>query len=40
MAAIVVAGVLAVTTLLTWVAGLLAGANPSLVVLARGTANV
>jgi ABC-2 type transport system permease protein len=40
VAGLVVAGVLAVTTLLTWVAGLLAGADPSLVVLARGTANV
>ena len=40
VAAIVVAGVLAVTTAVTWVAAGLVGADPSLVVLARGMANV
>ena len=40
VAAIVVAGVLAVTTAATWVAATFVGADPSLVVLARGMANV
>jgi ABC-2 type transport system permease protein len=40
VAAIVVAVVLAVTTLMTWIAALLAGTDASLAVLARGTANV
>ena len=40
VAAIVVAGVLAVTTAVTWLAAILVGADPSLVVLARGVANV
>ena len=40
VAAAVVAAVLAIVTALTWLAGLVAGADPSLVVLARGMANV
>jgi ABC-2 type transport system permease protein len=40
VAAVVVAAVLAVTTLLTWIAGTAADADPSLVVLTRGMANV
>jgi ABC-2 type transport system permease protein len=40
VAAFVVAAVLAVMTLVTWIAGVLAGTDLSLVVLARGTANV
>jgi ABC-2 type transport system permease protein len=40
VAALVVAAVLVVITLMTWVAGVLAGADPSLAVLGRGMANV
>jgi beta-exotoxin I transport system permease protein len=40
VAAIAVAAVLAVTTALTWVVGTATGADPSLVVLTRGMANV
>lgn len=40
VAAIVVAVVLAVTTLLTWIVAVLAGTDASLTVLARGAANV
>src|SRR5688500_18638456 len=40
VAAIAVAGVLAVPTAVTWLAATLVGADPSLVVLARGMANV
>jgi ABC-2 type transport system permease protein len=40
VAAIVVAAVLVVVTAMTWVAGSLVGAAPSLVVLGRGMANV
>ena len=40
VAAIVVALVLAVTTLLTWIVAFLVGADASLAVLGRGTANV
>ena len=40
VSAIVVAEVLAVITALTWVAGWIAGADPSLAVLGRGFANV
>jgi len=40
VAGIVIAIVLAVTTLLTWVVGVATGSDPSLAVLARGTANV
>jgi ABC-2 type transport system permease protein len=40
VAAIVVAEVLAVITALTWIAGLGVGADPSLLVLGRGMANV
>lgn len=38
--ALVVAEVLAVATLMTWLAGTLAGADPSLAILGRGMANV
>jgi len=38
--AIVVAATLAVMTLMTWVAGIVAGADPSLLILGRGAANV
>jgi ABC-2 type transport system permease protein len=40
VAGIVTAAVLAVTTLLTWIAGIAAGSDPSLAVLARGMGNV
>ena len=40
VAAVVVAEVLAVITALTWIAGSIAGADPSLAVLGRGFANV
>lgn len=40
VSAVVVAATLAVMTLLTWIAGLAAGSDPSLAVLARGAANV
>jgi ABC-2 type transport system permease protein len=40
VAAVVVAGVLAVVTAATWLAGTLVGADPSLLVLGRGMANV
>jgi ABC-2 type transport system permease protein len=40
VAALAVAGVLTVITSIAWVAGTLAGADPSLVVLGRGMANV
>jgi ABC-2 type transport system permease protein len=40
VAALVVAGVLAVITAATWVGGTAVGADPSLLVLARGLANV
>ena len=40
VAAVVVAEVLAVITAMTWLAGLLVGARPSLLVLGRGLANV
>lgn len=40
VAALVVAGVLALVTLLTWLTGTLVGVDPSFAVLARGMANV
>jgi len=40
VSAIVVAEVLAVITAMTWVAGTVAGADPSLIVLMRGLANI
>ena len=40
VAALVVAAVLALVTALTWLAGTLVGADPSLLVLGRGMANV
>jgi ABC-2 type transport system permease protein len=40
VAALVVAAVLAVVTAMTWIAGVLVGTDPSLVVLARGMGNV